>query len=187
MKSKLPNEDELFVKYILRELDPSEEVLVEQAMLDDENALIEVESLRNTFKKLQSLPSYDAPQHLLNNIIEQSASTRITGGNIRPLFNFRRISYAAAASLLIAGGATWYTQSGDAHLMVVTEDTTTGTYIAEPNSSPWIDKRDIMHVSSFGAGTELIPDTVMQRLRPIDAESAPIRPSRQLQLTGAQN
>ena len=42
MKSKLPNDGELSVKYILKELDPSEELLVEQAMMEDDNTLIEI-------------------------------------------------------------------------------------------------------------------------------------------------
>ena len=187
MKSKLPNDGELSVKYILKELDPSEELLVEQAMMEDENTLIEIESLRTTYHKLQSLPLLNAPGEVLDNILAHSELQRLNAGKVRPLFNFRTISYAAAASLMIASGATWYLQTGGTTSMMVSEDTTSNVYETEQYSSPWVDKKDIMHVGSIGAGTEIVPDSVLNKLRPIDGEVTTVRPNRQVQLTGAQN
>ncbi|HAC15295.1 MAG TPA: hypothetical protein DCE78_05040, partial [Bacteroidetes bacterium] len=97
------------------------------------------------------------------------------------------ISYAAAASLMIASGATWYLQTGSSSSMMVSEDTTSTVYETEQYSSPWVDKKDIMHVGAIGAGTEIVPDSILNKLRPIDGEVTTVRPNRQVQLTGAQN
>jgi hypothetical protein len=187
MKSKLPNDGELSVKYILKELDPSEELLVEQAMMEDDNTLIEIESLRTTYHKLQSLPLLNAPGEVLDNILAHSELQRMNAGKIRSLANFRTISYAAAASLMIASGATWYLQTGGTNTMMVSDDTTSSVYETKPYSSPWVDKKDIMHVESIGSGTEILTDSVQNKLRPIDVEVTNVRTNRQVQLTGAQN
>lgn len=188
MKSKLPNDSELCVKYVMRELDPSEEMMVEQAMIDDENTLIEVESLRNTYKRIQNLPRYSAPSHIVESLVRASVNQPSEASRITPLFNFRKISYAAAASLMIAGGATWYMQMGDTAPLMVNDVSEGSVYqVSQPTSNPWVDKKDILHVNGSGAGAENVPDTVLNRLRPIDNEVITIRPGRQLQLTGAQN
>jgi hypothetical protein len=189
MKSKLQNEAELCVKYVMRELDPSEEMLVEQAMLNDENTLIEVESLRNTYRRIQVLPQFAAPESLLEKIADQAGIYQNEQSKIRPLFNFRKMSYAAAASLLIAGGASWYLQNGDPTVYMVTEDTESNVYqTSESISNPWIDNKNILHVNGGISSQEAsVPDSMLQKLRPIDGEIISIRPNRQLQLTGAQN
>lgn len=188
MKSKLPIDSELSVKYVMRELDPSEEMMVEQAMLDDENTLIEVESLRNTYKRVQNLPRYSAPNHIVEALVRASVQRPNESTRITPLFSFRKISYAAAASLMIAGGATWYMQLGGSTPLMVNDISEGSVYQAtQPASNPWIDNKDILHVNGSGAGAENVPDTVLNKLRPIDGEVITVRPGRQLQLTGAQN
>jgi hypothetical protein len=172
----------------MKELDPSEEMLVEQAMIDDENTLIEVESLRNTYKRVQNLPRYSAPNHILESLVNTSAVKTIEKSRITPLFNFRKISYAAAASLMIAGGATWYMQIGGSETLMVNEATDGSMYqTSEQVSNPWIDNKDILHVNGSGVTADNVPDTVLNKLRPIDGEIITVRPGRQLQLTGAQN
>lgn len=172
----------------MRELDPSEEMLVEQAMIDDENTLIEVESLRNTYKRVQNLPRYSAPNHIVESLVRASVNQPSAATRIVPIFNFRKISYAAAASLMIAGGATWYMQMGDTAPFVVNDASEGSVYQAsQPTSNPWVDNKDILHVNGSGVGTENVPDTVLNKLRPIDNEVITIRPGRQLQLTGVQN
>ncbi len=172
----------------MRELDPSEEMVVEQAMIDDENTLIEVESLRNTYKRVQNLPRYSAPNHILESLVNSSANRPVGSTRMTPLFNFRKISYAAAASLMIAGGATWYMQLGDVAPLLVNDVSDGNAYqTTTPVSNPWVDNKDILHVNGSGSGAENVPDTVLSKVRPIDGEVITVRPGRQLQLTGAQN
>ncbi len=68
----MSNVDELCVKYVFDELDPSEITLVEHAMLRDQNLLIEVESLKSTWRKLKKMPEMDPPSNLSRAIMEQA-------------------------------------------------------------------------------------------------------------------
>jgi len=40
----MQNEDNACIKYLMKEMDPSEELLMERAMMEDEDLLIEVET-----------------------------------------------------------------------------------------------------------------------------------------------
>ncbi len=71
-KQNMSNVDELCVRYVFDELDPSEVTLVEKAMISDQNLLIEVESLRSTWKKLQDLPELEPPSNISEAIIHQA-------------------------------------------------------------------------------------------------------------------
>ena len=71
-KQNMSNVDELCIKYVFDELDPSEITLVEQAMIHDQNLLIEVESLKSTWKKLSKLPELTPPPNISEAIIDQA-------------------------------------------------------------------------------------------------------------------
>jgi len=187
MKSKLQNEDELLLRYILNELDPSEETIVEKAMLEDENVLIEVESLKTTLKKTQILPLLNPPADLTSLLVEKAIEFQAGKAKIKPIFYLRRFSYAAAATILIAGGSVWYIQTNhDNQLMASENQNVYTTTTAGQNSSPWVDKQNILHISSIGTSSELVPDSVMNKLRPIDGDQPLLQAPRQVQLTGTQ-
>ncbi len=71
-KPNLSNVDELCVKYVFDELDPSEITLVEQAMMHDQNLLIEVESLKSTWNKLKKLPEMNPPPNISTAVIDHA-------------------------------------------------------------------------------------------------------------------
>lgn len=71
-KANMSNVDELCVKYVFDELDPSEITLVEEAMIQDQNLLIEVESLKSTWRKLKKMPEMHPPENISKAIIEQA-------------------------------------------------------------------------------------------------------------------
>ncbi|MCH8557023.1 MAG: hypothetical protein LAT84_04340 [Balneolia bacterium] len=71
--TNMHNADELCLKYILNELDPSEVLLVEQAMKEDENVLIEIESLRATLRKLDKLPEVSPSEDVRQKILQQAS------------------------------------------------------------------------------------------------------------------
>jgi anti-sigma-K factor RskA len=187
MKSKLQNADELSIKYVVNELDPSEEMLVEQAMMHDEDLLIEVESLRQTLKKCESLPIFDAPNHVIQAVMEKVET--YTPKKPQPIGyrSFKRYSYAAAATVLISAGTVWYTQTAGESSMLVMDEVETANYSVEAQASPWIDNRDILHLNTAGMNSSPTNDSLNGKLRPIDGESVTSRPARQLHLTGAQN
>ncbi|MEX0680417.1 MAG: hypothetical protein WD097_03475 [Balneolales bacterium] len=71
-KLNMSSVDELCVKYVFDELDPSENILVEQAMIDDQNLLIEVESLKSTWRKLKKMPELQPSENLTDAILSQA-------------------------------------------------------------------------------------------------------------------
>jgi anti-sigma-K factor RskA len=191
MNQKLQNENELSVRYILNELDPSEETMMEQAMMEDQNLLIEVESMRRTLRKCGDLPCYSAPEQVLGHVMDEVASYQAAKSSVVRLRTFRNFSYAAAATVLLAGGTAWYVQGSFAGVAksgstLVTE-TPVNMDIQHPVRTPWEDKRDIIHLSSVGASVSLLPDSSTSRLRPIEDSSAGRVSVRQIQLTGSQN
>lgn len=94
-------DDELRLKYVLNELDPSEVLLVERAMANDDDTLIEVESLRLTLRKIDSMPEYKPPRHVQQRILEEAkrhAEERYQQSRILNFFSFQKTaSYTAAA------------------------------------------------------------------------------------------
>jgi hypothetical protein len=89
---------------------------------------------------------------------------------------------------MIVGGATWYTQQGETPPLMVNDVGEESVYqVSRSTSAPWVDKKDILHVNGSGMDTENVPDTVFNKLRPVDSEVVMVRTGRQLQLTGAQN
>ncbi|MCH8495301.1 MAG: hypothetical protein LAT57_06680 [Balneolales bacterium] len=186
MKSTLPNNDELSIRYAMQELDPSEEIMVEEAMLNDDNLLIEIESLRRTNKRLEDLPKYDAPPALLDSVMEKVASYEAKPAkNVRYL-TFRRVTYAAAATVLISAGVGWYGM-GESDIVTPASANQVPVLAQEPEqSSPWIDNRDVLHFNTAGIGASTVADSNANKLRPIDGQVNTARTPRQVQLTGSQ-
>ncbi len=71
-KQNMSSVDELCVRYIFDELDPSEVTVVEQAMIEDQNLLIEVESLKSTWRRMKKMPFMQPPEVLSEAIIHQA-------------------------------------------------------------------------------------------------------------------
>eukprot|EP00579_Thalassiosira_antarctica_P023677 CAMPEP_0201981284 /NCGR_PEP_ID=MMETSP0904-20121228/73048_1 /ASSEMBLY_ACC=CAM_ASM_000553 /TAXON_ID=420261 /ORGANISM="Thalassiosira antarctica, Strain CCMP982" /LENGTH=296 /DNA_ID=CAMNT_0048533817 /DNA_START=138 /DNA_END=1025 /DNA_ORIENTATION=+ len=72
MSSNMQINDEDCIRYLMREMDPSEEIEFEREMMSNENLLIEVESLRSTYNKVKKLPLKQTPQDLLSKVKEQA-------------------------------------------------------------------------------------------------------------------
>ena len=47
----MQNDENAVIRYLMKEMDPSEEVLMERAMMEDDDLLIEVESMRQTLHR----------------------------------------------------------------------------------------------------------------------------------------
>ena len=100
--TNMPNaDDELCLKYVLNELDPSEIMLVERAMAEDDDTLIEVESMRATLRKLDRLPEHEPPKHVQQQILQQAqeqADYRYHSSRVIRLFSLpASTTYTAAA------------------------------------------------------------------------------------------
>ncbi|MCC5926103.1 MAG: hypothetical protein JJU41_06030 [Bacteroidetes bacterium] len=193
MKSMLPNKDELIIRYVMDELDPSEKMLVESAMAEDENILIEVEALRSTFKRcVENMPGVSAPPDVLDTVVSKAQEFSAANRKQAPVryLVFRRISYAAAATVLLSAGFSWYASTGTSDVLNQTETVelmASPTEVQPAANTPWIDHQNILHINTAGFGSvATTPDSTPTRLRPIEEVTAGNRPARQLHLTGTQ-
>ncbi len=109
----MQNVDELCIKYVLNELDPSEIQLVEEAMANDDNILIEIESLRSTLRRLENLPKVQSPQLLQDKIKKLAEAETEKKALIARHTKIRYAGFLAAAVVTLALGTgfiyTWIT------------------------------------------------------------------------------
>jgi len=197
--TNMPNADEICLKYILNELDPSDVLLVEQAMKDDENVLIEIESLRATLRKLDKLPESTPPEEVRQKILLQAseyAQNRSSTGFLG--FNPSNATSLAAAAILFvsisiglysysstnfpASNGSEVNPSSVSAIETSTPDASltniAGTGNAEPAVQPWVDNNKVLriNVANSASGLSIIsPETygVMpsSRLIPIERPS----------------
>lgn len=60
------------IRYLMKEMDPSEEINMERAMMEDDDLLIEVECMRQTMHRLDELPKKKPSAELTASIIKQA-------------------------------------------------------------------------------------------------------------------
>lgn len=103
------NEDNDCIRYLMKEMDPSEELLMERAMMEDEDLLIEVESMRQTLQKLDKLPQVEPPKEVTDSIMEKAskhaAERRKANRSFKPMYKY---AVAATLALTITAGGTWF-------------------------------------------------------------------------------
>lgn len=199
----MQNVDELCIKYVLNELDPAEVLIVEQAMKDDSNVLIEIESLRSTLRKLEKLPEYAPPEKVREQILKKAAEA----SSRRKKIIINRIQWAgylAAAIVLIGFGFNYFDgseqvttmQEGSATLsnQPVIQTPSETIQAAAPAAEPWVDRQNILHINiTYGSsGLPVLGTdgdiTNAGTLRPVEVGStSPSYPvMRDIQLTRTQ-
>lgn len=185
MKQKLPNADELTVKYALNELDPTEARLLEAAMNEDQDLLIEAESQRQTWAKVSRLPLMNAPAGLLEDTVRMAVAARRTP-KARILSFSPAWRWAAAASILVIASIPFLTDAEQAALpAAATAEVEMAAPDTQPRSEPWVDNQDVIRLQDTANATAKTDSA--GRLTPVDpnAPSANGVAPRQLQLTGS--
>ena len=137
------NSDEGCIRYLMREMDPAEEIEFEREMLKDENLLIEVESLRRTYQKLGKLPFENPPKELVDQITERAvAEQRKRTEKSRILFlNFAKAVASVAAALMIVSTVVYF--NGEFNTEPI-ENTSTIQSTAEQSIQPWVDRNEVI-------------------------------------------
>ncbi|MDZ7715512.1 MAG: hypothetical protein U5J95_04800 [Balneolaceae bacterium] len=201
------NDENACIRYLMKEMDPSEEVLMERAMMEDDDLLIEVECLRQTFQRLDNLPDKEPPAHLTESIISQAAEYKENQRSYLSLVPENSFKYAVAASVVIALtlGGFWVMDNGNA---TVNEDQNRSASVASDASQfpiisnsfevtpvkageakPWIDRNDVIRFedqyNQANAEFDTILNNSMQKLTPITEPFTGSAGSRSLQMTGA--
>ncbi|SMO86052.1 hypothetical protein [Gracilimonas mengyeensis] len=137
------------IRYLMKEMDPSEVMEFEKKIREDEDLLIEVESLRATQRKLSGLPKKNPPKHITKKIAseaKQLQSQKVRKSKTITLLAKRGV---AAAVLLAAfyGGFQYYegtSGSATSQEAVPASATTAGSV------TPWVDRNEVLRFN----GTE---------------------------------
>lgn len=182
------------VRYLMGEMDPAEEAIFKQELTEDQNLLIEYQSLKATYRHIGELPEKAAEAHVLKSIQQMAAlecRKRDRKARRKPLY------YAAAATICIG------LMSG--MLMIYLESNPTGTDVNSTSTgimnkgipenqqiitSPWIDNNEILRFQDMQSVTnssnlDSIYQNSYQKLVPIIGNSANRLQNRGLQLTGS--
>lgn len=166
------NEDNDCIRYLMKEMDPSEELLMERAMMEDEDLLIEVESMRQTLQKLDKLPELEPPSDVQQTVMEKAAEQAEKNRKNNAAYRKPSFKYAVAATLAltITAGGAWFMiggESGEQRQQSVATSTetsistqTAGTQLSDQNLQqvsasslasqsdkdiePWVDRNDIL-------------------------------------------
>ncbi len=105
----MQNKDNDCIRYLMKEMDPSEELLMERAMMEDEDLLIEVESMRQTLQKLDKLPEVEPPSDVTDAIMEQAAEQAEKNRKSQKTFTpVLRYAVAATLALTVTAGGAWF-------------------------------------------------------------------------------
>ena len=101
--------DDGCIRYLMKEMDPSEEIEFEREMMKDEDLLIEVETLRKSFQKLGKLPLHHPPKELSEQVLSMAVETRKRQlDDQQKWFGVMGRSVAAAVALLMIGSSGYY-------------------------------------------------------------------------------
>ncbi len=188
MKQKLHNAEELTVKYALNELDPDESKLLDRAVKEDQDLLIEAESQRRTWQRVSALPLIQPPAGLIEDTIRLAVAGRVPKQS--RIFSMTPAwRWAAAASILAVVSLPLLNVMSDTPVETVGVEQT----IPAPSTddAPWVDRQDVLRLqnqANTASASKTLPDSTTQ-LRPIDPNSpgSASRPVKTLQQTGAKS
>lgn len=131
------------IRYLMKEMDPSEEMEFEKQLREDENLLIEVESLRVTNQKLSVLSLKNPPKHLTKKITDDA--TQLQSGRVNNTYNvaflFKRGLAAAILLAAFTGGYYFYSDFPDSPQPAASDT---------ENVDPWVDRNEVIRFSENG-------------------------------------
>lgn len=127
------------IRYLMKEMDPSEELEFEYLMREDENLLIEVESLRATFKKTSQLPLKNPPEFLTQNVLNDLKALQSSSSNKKHnLFVLAAKSLAAAVVIAALSGSYFYFWQS--------EEAMPANPAVSETVQPWVDRDEVIRL-----------------------------------------
>ena len=130
------------IRYLMKEMDPSEEMEFEKQMREDEDLLIEVESLRATNRKLSALSPKNPPIHVTQSIADEVK--QIQADRRKKSFNITYfLKRGVAAAILVAGltGGFYYYSSSS---LENSPNSVSKTTEMNDKVEPWVDRNEIL-------------------------------------------
>lgn len=195
------NENDV-IRYLMNEMDPSQEVLMERAMMEDDDLLIEVESMRQTLKRLDDLPEKEPPQELTDAILEQAAAHQNSWYNQFPTIPKEMYKYAAVllVGVGLSSGFWWATGSSNNAPEVSQPLEAASAEVTLPSSyqpvakeqtevEPWVDRNNVLYYQDkFNTNSTAYKSLIqasMKKVTPLQGPPTPSFRSRNLQMAGA--
>lgn len=175
--------EELCIKYLMNETDPSETADIRAEMIEDPDALIEYESMRSTWSKVQELPEIAPPAHLIDSIVTQAGQA----GRFNALGSMSTsMKWAAAAAIVVMAGFGIYTS------VVVTQNVTANSQpsatTVSDNGAHWVDRNNILYIQPPNAGPVANQTDVYQyvnKLKPVTPTPQEQVNNTEIQLAGS--
>ena len=183
-------DDNDVIRYLMKEMDPSEEVLMERAMMEDDDLLIEVESMRQTLQRLDDLPEKEPPAKLSESIIQQAAEHKKRSMMHWPSIPSEVFKYAAVLIIGMGLGSSFWLfigPSGKQHTQQVQKmqlpasvaQNTASAQSSKARVKPWVDRHNVLYFQdkfNKKSGYEAIRQASMQKLTPIQNPSSQFNP-----------
>jgi hypothetical protein len=170
--------EELCIKYLMNETDPSETADIRAEMIDDPDALIEYESMRSTWSKVQGLPEMAPPAHITDAIVNQVTSTTHFGG----VYSMSTgVKWAAAAAIVVMSGFGIWTSS--VVVKNVTGDSAASAIAPVSNDKQWVDRNDVLIIQP-GQNTTA-QSTNASKLKPVTPSPENAAGNTDIQLAGS--
>jgi hypothetical protein len=173
----IPDDENDVVRYIMEEMDPSEEVLMERAMMEDDDLLIEVESMRHTLQRLDDLREKEPPAELSESIVRQARDHKKYSTN----WVISSDIYKYAAVLIIGfglGGGFWFFMNfhveHEGNIAPAAVTITTRNIAGKPQVKPWVDRHNILYFQdkfSKNSGYQTIRQASFHKLTPVHRQS----------------
>ncbi len=186
------NSEEGCIRYLMREMDPAEEIEFEREMLNDENLLIEVESLRRTYQKLGQLPLKTPPKSIIDEITKEAVKqqrSRVDGSKNLVLTFSKAVASVAAAVLVVATGAYFYGHNDVNSVATPQTNIEQSAQIAQP----WVDRNEVIEFAGTSVQNENTTEVENERiqsfdkLRLVNSETGFSPPNRKVVLTSTSN
>lgn len=154
------------IKYVYNEMEPTERLEFERRMDEDQNLLIEVETIKKTRSRLKSIPVLEPPQAVVQNILDQSAGNRSSG--------FSLSNALMAAVILFTVSAGYMTMSDDQRSGILGEsgradmpdDAAGATSAGFSQAQPWVDYNEVLYLDQTSGG-KMVPDSMVSRVQPM--------------------
>lgn len=188
----MQNNEDGCIRYLMKEMDPSEELEFEREMMEDENLLIEVESLRKTFQHLGKLPVLDPPKTLTDKISETATTTqkqRIDQTRKWAALMAKSVAVAAVFLMIASTGIYFYGNSNSDGIDVGNNPSSASVNGVQP----WVNRNNVIRfagTASQGANPQPLQQDVEQsfkKLKLVNDDTGFEQTTRKILLTSSSN
>lgn len=150
--------EELCIKYLMNETDPSETAQIRSEIINDSDALIEYESMKATLNRLDDLPKLTPPNHITLAVLETAKNMGKKRSKIYFLGSKKWLVAAGIGFIAITGIIGSISYLTDINLISSNSESSTEKH--------WVDKNDIITLSP-GIQPPVLSSENSNKLKPV--------------------